>query len=243
MFYMKNASHLYRVLFTTLVAFAAGCAPQVRQPPPLATAFPPNFPAALYSTLPREAVYRVIPDRSTLILKVHRAGALASFGHNHVIESHIDGFVYLAEELANARADLFVVVANFVVDDPAARAAAGPDFETLPTASDIEGTRTNMLGPKLLDADRSPYIVVHVVPGQVGEQSTQVQVSIQIRDHVATLPVGVLWSRNRDELSVHATFAIDHAVLGLEPFSALGGVLRVAEKIDVAVSLVAKTIQ
>ena len=61
----------------------------------------------------------------------------------------------------------------------------GPDFATQPTADDIEGTRANMLGPKLLDAAQFPFIVVHVAPMQVGPQSTQVQLSLQIRGHTS----------------------------------------------------------
>jgi hypothetical protein len=229
-----------RIALLLIAVVMTGCAPRPPQIVPPATGFPAGFPAAFYSIVPREAMYRVVPERSSLILKVYRTGALAALGHNHVIESHVDGFVYLADDLTNARADLFVPVAGFVVDDAAARAAAGPDFATQPTASDIEGTRANMLGPKLLDAEKSPFIVVHVAPMHVGAESTQVQLSIQIRDRVATVPVDVHWSRSGDELSIRGTFEVDHATLGLTPFSAVGGALRVAEKIDVAVTLLAK---
>jgi len=231
----------YKLTLLLTLGLIAGCVPHPQPVLPPAGGFPPDFPATYYSTLPREAVYRVVPERSSLLLKVYRAGALASLGHNHVIQNHVDGFIYLADDLTHARADLFVAVAGFAVDDAAARAAAGPDFATQPSESDIEGTRANMLGPKLLDAEKSPFIVVHVAPGHVGEKTTQVALSIRIRDHVAEVPVDVNWSRSGDELSIHGAFAIDHATLGLEPFSTLGGALRVADKIDVDVSLVARS--
>ncbi len=206
--------------------------------------FPPDFPAAFYAAQAPEAVYRIVPARSSLLLKVYRAGPLASLGHNHVIESRsVDGFIYLADDLTAARADLFVPVASFVVDDAAARAAAGPDFATQPTADDIEGTRANMLGPKLLDAEQFPFIVVHVAPMQVGPQSTQVQLELSVRGHTAAVPVDVVWRRNGDELTTQASFQVDHATLGLEPFSALGGLLRVAPQIDITVALVALVIR
>lgn len=230
-----------RIALASIVLVVAACGPRTQPVLPPPGGFPPEFPATYYSSVLGEAVYRVIPERSSLVLKVYRTGALASLGHNHVIQGHADGFIYLADDLAHARADLFVAVAGFVVDDAAARTAAGPDFATQPSASDIEGTRANMLGPKLLDAEKSPFIVVHVAPGHVGEQTTQVALSIRVRDHVAELPVDVNWSRSGNELSIHGTFAIDHATLGLEPFSTLGGALRVADKIDVDVSLVARS--
>ena len=208
-----------------------------------AAAFPAGFPAQLYAGEPADAVYRVIPARSSLIVKVYRAGPLAALGHNHVVTSaSTDGFVYLADDLANARADLFVPVDSFIVDDPAARAAAGPDFATQPAASDIAGTREHMLGPALLDATAFPYIGVHVAPLSVGAQSTRVNVSIDVRGKTATLPVDVAWHRTGDELAIVAEFSVDHATLGLEPYSALGGTLRVADSIDVSVALIAESL-
>jgi hypothetical protein len=230
-----------RITLALIVLIVAACGPRTQ--PVLAPpgGFPPEFPAAFYSSVHPDLVFRVVPERSSVQLKVYRAGTLAALGHNHVIQSRPDGFIYLADDLAHARADLFVAVAGFVVDDAAARTAAGPDFATQPSVSDIEGTRANMLGPKLLDAEKSPFIVVHVAPSHVGAQTTQVKLSIRIRDHVAEIPVDVSWSRSGDELSIHGAFATDHATLGLEPFSALGGALRVADRIDVEVSLVAKS--
>ncbi len=234
----KSALQLTRLLL--VVALCAGCGP--RTPPIVAPVggFPADFPAAFYTTQAPDAVYRIIPTRSSLLLKVYRAGPLASLSHNHVIEGRsVDGFIYLADDLTAARADLFVPVAGLVVDDATARAAAGPDFATQPTTADIEGTRANMLGPKLLDAAQFPFIVVHVTPLQVGPQSTQVQLTLQLRGHTVAVPVDVVWRRSGAELTTQATFQIDHATLGLEPFSAAGGLLRVAPQIDIAVALVA----
>jgi hypothetical protein len=177
-----------------------------------------------------------------MTLKVYRTGPLASLGHNHVVESReIDGFIYLSDDLGKARADLFVPVAGFMVDDAAARAAAGPDFATQPSPSDIEGTRANMLGANLLDAQTWPYIVVHVVPLHVGSDTTQVQLTIKTRDHIATVPVAAHWRRTGSELTIESAFKVDHATLGLEPFSALGGALRVADQIGVSVSIIASS--
>lgn len=232
-----------RSLLTPLllvIALCAGCGPRTPPIVPPVGGFPPDFPAAFYGAQAPEAVYRIVPARSSVLLKVYRAGALASIGHSHVIESRsVDGFIYLADDLTAARADLFMPVASLVVDDAAARAAAGADFATQPTADDIEGTRANMLGPKLLDAAQFPFVVVHVAPLQVGPQSTQVQLELSVRGHTAEVPVDVVWRRSGAELTTQANFQVDHATLLLEPFSAAGGLLRVAPQIDVTVTLVA----
>jgi hypothetical protein len=224
----------------------AACTPQPKpQPTPAApvSAFPPNFPTAFYTAAQAGAVYRIVPGRSSLILKVYKSGALAALGHNHVITSRsVDGFIYLADDLAAARADLFVPVESLTVDDAAARTAAGPDFASQPTDQDIAGTRTNMLGSKLLDAEHFPFLTAHVTPLHVRTQATDVELALTVRDKTARIPIVVTWQRDGDELQVETTFSTDHATLSLEPFSALGGSLRVADKIDVVVALAARRV-
>ena len=235
-------SKVKRALTVLLLTAVASCAPRPPAPAAPVAAVPPGFPSSFYSTVPREDAFRIVPSHSKLTVKVYRAGALASLGHNHVIASRqVDGFVYLADDMNKARADLFVPVASFVVDDAAERAAAGPDFDSQPTPSDIEGTRANMLGPKLLNAELWPFVVLHVVPSHIGPESTQVQLSITVHDHVAVIPVDAHWQRNGNELEIQSTFNVNHATLGLEPFSTLGGALHVADQISVSVSILART--
>jgi hypothetical protein len=224
-----------------LLAAMAACAPRAPAPELPTGKFPIDFPSSFYSTVPRADLFHISPSRSKLTIKVFRAGALATLGHNHVIISHeLDGFIYLADDMSKARADLFAPVTSFGIDDAAERAAAGSDFTTQPSPSDIEGTRANMLGPKLLDAQQWPFVVVHVAPMHVGTDSTQVQLSITVCDKTATVPVDARWKRTGKELTIESAFKIDHATLGLTPFSALGGALRVADQIDIAVSIVAE---
>jgi len=238
----KAVSNSKRALATLLLAALASCVPRPPSPTPPIGGFPADFPSSFYSTVPREDAFRIVPSRSKLTVKVYRSGPLASLGHNHVIVSReVDGFVYLADDMSKARADLFAPVAGFIVDDAAERTAAGSDYATQPTASDIEGTRANMLGPKLLNAQQWPFVVVHVVPTHVGPESTQVALSITVRDHVATVPVDVHWQRTGSELTMETTFNVDHVTLGLEPFSTLGGALRVADQISLSVSITART--
>ena len=50
-----------------------------------------------------------------------------------------------------------------MVDDPAARAAAGPEFPGEVPADARDGTHRNMLRPEVLDGDRYPEIVVRAI--------------------------------------------------------------------------------
>lgn len=233
---------LARIVVYLIAVAATACVPRPPTPVQPVGAFPPGFASSFYSTVPREDVFRIVPSRTKLTVKVYRSGALAALGHNHVIISReLDGFVYLADDMSKARADLFVPVAGFIIDDAAERTAAGPDFATQPGPSDIDGTRANMLGPKLLNAEQWPFLVIHVTPMHVGTDSTQVTLAITVRDHVATVPVDARWRRTGSELTIESDFKVDHATLGLEPFSALGGAMRVADQIDIAVSITATT--
>jgi hypothetical protein len=223
-----------------LLALAvAACVPH-KAPPPAPTGIQPaGFPPALYTTAPAGSVYRIDPARSSLQLKVYRAGALAGLGHNHVIDGALDGFIYLPDDRAAAQADLFVRVADFVIDAAASRRAAGDDFASTPSAQDIAGTRANMLGPKLLDAVQFPFLLAHVAPRQIDAESAELTLVLTVRDHTAHIPVVVAWRQHDDEIDGDATFSVSHTMLGLEPFSALGGALRVDETIDAHVVLVA----
>ena len=95
---------------------------------------------------------------------VYRAGALASFAHDHVVlAKDITGDVYLAQDFQASGFSLTLPVAGLVVDDPAARSVEGPDFAKQPSAAAIDGTRKNMLGPGVLDAARFPEIHIRSV--------------------------------------------------------------------------------
>src|SRR5579859_5030962 len=107
--------------------------------------------------VPGAVHYVVDADHSDLRFLVYRAGPLASFGHNHVIQAkQMSGDVYLASDLRSSGFTLTLPVSGFDVDAPEARAVEGPDFAKQPAAADIDGTRKNMLGPGLLDAEHYP---------------------------------------------------------------------------------------
>jgi len=238
---MTNLAARLTLLIAVSSIVLVACQHRTAPAPTIAPSeFPPNFPAQFYANEPADTVYRVVAARSSLLVNVYRAGPLAALGHNHVVTSAAtNGFVYLPNDLAHARADLFVPVDSFVVDDPAVRAAAGPDFATQPSASDIAGTREHMLGSSLLDAADHPFIRVHVAPLHMGEPTARVTLTLEVCGKTATLPVDAEWHRNGRELTIGAKFSIDHAALGLEPYTALGGAMRVGDPIDIALTLVA----
>jgi hypothetical protein len=91
-------------------------------------------------------VFRIDPEQSSIRLRVYRDGPLARFGHNHVIvATGLTGTVFHEKELSQSAFELNIPLAGLVVDRPADRAAAGPDFAGDLSEFAIAGTRENML--------------------------------------------------------------------------------------------------
>lgn len=190
-------------------------------------------PASAQSTSADSTVYSIDVETSILRVYVGRAGPLARLGHNHVIHSReLSGQIELAQNQLNSSASFAFPVASFVVDDPAERARAGEGFESEPAQSAIEGTRENMLGEAVLNVVAFGEIAVRATPETITENQWILSVELDFQGSTINLKIPAEIVQTDSRLSVHASFTLDHEDLGLSPFSALGGSLRVAEEID-----------
>lgn len=172
---------------------------------------------------------------------VFRGGPLAAGGHNHVVASHdVAGTVHLHPEFARSAFELELPVTSLSVDEPELRRAAGPGFPPEVPADAREGTRRNMLSEAVLDAERHPVVRVRsesIAPGREGFIA-RIRISLRGRDHVLDAPVGVELAG--DELRASGELTVSHAQLGLTPFSALLGALRVRDELTIRYRLVAR---
>src|SRR5204863_7891213 len=95
----------------------AGCQ---TSPPPVEG---PQARAPVAETAPIPAAARelhVVPAESLLQILVHRGGAMARLGHNHVIASHgLAGTVYVTDAALQTRFDISFPVNELTVDEPA----------------------------------------------------------------------------------------------------------------------------
>ncbi len=164
---------------------------------------------------------------------IYRAGALSRLGHNHVISvDEMSGRVEVAEEWSESSFEIEIPLTELVVDDPALREAAGEEFSSQPSADDIEGTRQNMLGEDLLEADAHPTLrITGEDPGGTPADG-EIRLTIELAGSESTVTAPVSVEFADDALTASGSFELTHAQLGLEPFSALGGALRVAPEID-----------
>ena len=82
---------------------------------------------------------------------------LQGSAHNHVVTSGQEsGFAWEGGDPAGSGFEIRVPVASLVVDDPAARAAAGGEFAGEVPESAREGTYRNMTRPEVLDVAEFP---------------------------------------------------------------------------------------
>ena len=245
-----SASCKLRLPGALLLGFLLGGCPLQ----PHAPAAPPQVVAE--TPAPHEGVpYDIVASESLLTIRVYRAGALASAGHDHLIALHaLTGTVYVPADVMRTSFEVRIPVAEFTVDEPALRAQEhSPDFPPEVPDTAREGTRRNMLGEALLDAEHNPQIVLRAVrlesagapaPGSGGEAGgeTRVLARVQttVRGQLRAISVPVRYQFAAGALIVSGEAALKQSELGLTPFSALLGALQVQDEMRVRFRIVAR---
>ncbi|MBS0455616.1 MAG: YceI family protein [Proteobacteria bacterium] len=239
-------AHLARstcaAMLLVLVA-ACGTLPGARVgPAPGAAALPAQMQVERYAQAASggEPVYRIDTAATLVTLTVRRAGSLARLGHDHIIASHsVQGFV--APKAGDA--DLYLPLAELTVDEPALRAQAGLD--TQPTASDIEGTRTNMQD-KVLQVLQFPHALVRVRGASATELAAgtalaSVTITLHGTSHTSNVPLTL--AMTPEGLSARGTLEIRQTDFGITPFSILGGAVQVKDEVEVRFDIRAKPLK
>jgi hypothetical protein len=169
-------------------------------------------------------VYGVDPARSKLHVYVYRGGLAARLGHNHVLSApRFDAYVHVPDDNpARARFDLLLPLNALVVDDPQQRAEVGGSFAGERSASDISGTRRNMLGERGLHAEQYP--LVHIK-------------SVAIAGDWPVLLADVAITHGAGKLTVTGSLSLRQTDFGIEPFSLFGGVLSVQDAVAMEFAL------
>ena len=219
------------------VALVACAAPPREEPSP--GAVPPAAAAKAAQPALAGQAWTVIASR--LSVRVYRDGPMQKLGHDHLITSDgLVGTIALGAPLTQTRFELRLPLESLVVDDEAARTAAGGVFAAPVPQKDRDATRHNMLGAKLLDAagQDTMRLTAESLTGGPGNFEAEVRVSLAGRESVVAAPFSV--TIDGDRLEAHAGFRLTHADLGLEPFTVALGALRVREDFDVDLTLEAR---
>jgi hypothetical protein len=249
-----------------LALLLAACGVPPARPPAPHPSSPSRAPVPVSPPAQRAAPYRIDSSHSELRLLVYRAGVMAALGHDHVIINRaLEGWVSPAGAAAGAAFFLSIPTSGFVVDDAAARAQEGADFSEEVGDDAKAGTLHNMLGPAVLDAQGHAAITVQSISitpasgaaaaggtqvpaaqgqalpanGQVPPASMQATMRISVAGHGSSLVIPFTVDSSAGRLHVQAAFTLQQTVLGLTPFTALLGALRVEDQLRVKLDLVA----
>lgn len=215
-----------RKFLIALMMLAAGCTLPPRVPPPPAAEAPVAVPAGPYQG------YEIVSSR--VEIRVYRDGPMAQLGHNHLITSdQLTGTIQLREPRTDSRFTLELPLDSLVVDDPAARVAAGPDFAKEVPPADREATRRNLLGKSVLDAGSQPVLRLRAESLQGGPVDYRARVRVALRGEERVIEVPLSLQQEDGQLHVRASFTLQHADLGLTPYVVALGALRVRDEFQV----------
>ena len=174
--------------------------------------------------------FRIDSDSSWLRVLVYRGGLLRGFGHNHVVShNELTGTVTVPQDPLQSTLMLEFRIADLVVDEPELRALEGDDFRRQISPKDIAGTRANMLGKKLLQAEQFPSIEVRSgkITGSMPDIEVEATVFVRGAEFTIVFPASVVLSN--DSFVASGELKIGHAEIGLSPFKAVLGTLRVRD--------------
>ena len=230
---VKRAARLVTWLLPLLIW---GCQPQPAEqaaPEPAAAPGTPAWPDYDHTVpaAPGQRAYRLEPAGSRLDVVVRREGPLARFGHDHVVSAQgLEGFLLLDDAGTDSQAALRFRLEDLDIDPADGRARYGLDTQPDPEA--IEGTRDNLM-EHVLDAGRWPWATIRLddFSSQQEHYSARVAIDINGKQNTSRQPFQLVAS---DSAAVaEGSLVIRQTDLGLEPFSALGGGLRVADPLEI----------
>lgn len=184
-----------------------------------------------------DTTFAIDSDNSTLRVYVGRAGPLARMGHNHVVHSKgMSGEINLASVPEESSASFELPLSSFIVDEQSERDRAAADqregFDTQPGRRAIEGTRRNMMSEDVLNEELFPTITANISTVSVSDEQWNFSIALNISGNTVELELPAEVNISGANINVAANFSLQHEDLGLSVFTALGGSLRVAERLD-----------
>ncbi len=235
---MHTTTWRARIVPVSLVVLCllAGCQAQPRAPATGGETRPAGEEPA---EMPPGRVFHILPEQSDLRIVVFAAGPLARFGHPHVIGGPvIHGQIVLAENFHDSALQLQINVNVLEVDRPEWRLDEGfdPDMEQ----SAIDGTRQNMLSAILLNAAQYPEIMIESVGMNGPAWQPEIDLRITLAGSTRELTVPVALVIGSDSLTATGRMTLRQSEFGIEPFSAAGGNLQVADTIVIRFRIIAR---
>jgi len=224
----------------SLLLLLAACTPGIEKHYPPESAKPDNFPADLYTAARAhgQPVYRIDSTGSLVTIHVYPDGKLARHGHEHIVASHdIQGFLLWPGDWTQRRADIYMPLETLTVDEPELRREYG--LKKQPGEKDIQGTRNNMLN-KTLQLGKNHFVSVHIAQTGNSSSSTPVEAIFTLNAVSVHRTIDTKVEAGEGRLIFSGDFSISQSEFGLRPFSVLGGLLQVKDKIDIYFRIAAR---
>ena len=180
-----------------------------------------------------QGVYQVDPAASRVYMKV---GASGRIGHEHGVQGQL-----ASGTIAPGKSGTLVFdMRTFQTDTPEARQYVG--LAGTVSASDQKKTNATMQGPQVLDVARFPtaeYAITSAVPldGKAPGEPGRYQFEGRFTLHGVTRSLPLLAQVDRTStpgvLRMRCAFAIQQSEFGITPYSTLGGLVGVADRLNV----------
>ena len=235
---LLESSLINKLITTTLLisTVLAGCSVPREESSPQQR--PADFPTAVYTNPdPQSSLYKLDSASSIVRIKVTRGGAMAKFGHDHIVASRdVQGYLLLGEG-NSCRADFYTSLNQLIVDDPILRDEA--KLLTNPSEKDIVGTKTNMLIS--LQAADFPFVQLQSLDctGAMGGQPVPTSISLHGVTQEQQLMMTVTQTATNNML-ISGRFEILQSDFGIEPFSVFNGLLKVEDRLEITYQIVAR---
>jgi polyisoprenoid-binding protein YceI len=174
---------------------------------------------------------------------VYPDGLLGNFGHSHVISTKdINGRIELTQDPAASSVDLTIPVESFEIDDESLRLEEGEAFEKPVSDKAKRGTHKNMLSEKLLDSNNFSNVLVRSSEWTGELPDILVHGVFTVRDHTHGLEFPVSVVATDDQIVVTGNLTLTHAQLGLKPFKAALGSIRVRDEFELKFRITARRV-
>jgi polyisoprenoid-binding protein YceI len=180
-----------------------------------------------------QTAYQVATGSSRVYIKVTSATRL---GHNHGVEGRLAS----GEVSLGGPGMLVFDMASFTADTPQARQYVGlPDQLS---ASDAAKVNANLRSGEVLDVGRYPQASCAITelvptggqqPGQPGAYRLRGQFTLHGVTRPVTIDATVAVTDRPGVLRARGSFAIQQTAFGIRPYTALGGLVGISDRLDV----------
>ena len=223
---MAKSTAVRGVLSLVLTLCMSACTHETRDSEPVFAARPVDLDGA--------RIFVIDASHSRLQALVFRGGPLARLGHNHVVSAReVEGRVWLHSRFERSGFELTVPVERLVVDDPQERGAQGPEFQTALSPQDVEGTRRNMLGAQVLDANQFPVIRIDAAEVAGTQAAPRVVARITLKGVTRAVPVPLVLTLDAQGLRARGSFELMQSDFGIKPFSVALGALALQDRVHI----------